>query len=83
MRKTSALFAGLLALLSVPACAQRPAPGAADGNPTPTTAAAAMAGAATKAVTAALPFIENDAPRALAEAKRRGVPLFVEAWAPW
>lgn len=30
-----------------------------------------------------LPFIENDYARALAEAKQRNVPLFVEAWAPW
>jgi tetratricopeptide (TPR) repeat protein len=32
---------------------------------------------------AALPFIEDDYPRALAEAKKRGLPLFVDAWAPW
>ena len=32
---------------------------------------------------AALRFIADDAPAALAEAKRRGVPVFVEAWAPW
>jgi len=30
-----------------------------------------------------VPFIENDYGRALAEAKARQVPLFVEAWAPW
>jgi hypothetical protein len=30
-----------------------------------------------------LRFIADDAPAALAEAKRRGVPIFVEAWAPW
>ncbi len=30
-----------------------------------------------------LPFIEDDYARALAEAKQRNVPLFVEAWAPW
>ena len=30
-----------------------------------------------------LPFIEDDWPRALAEAKRRNVPIFIEAWAPW
>lgn len=32
---------------------------------------------------AALPFIENDYPRALAQAKAQGVPLFVDAGAPW
>jgi hypothetical protein len=44
--------------------------------------------AASKTTTAAylkpvVPFIENDYPRALAEARARHVPLFVEAWAPW
>jgi hypothetical protein len=32
---------------------------------------------------AALPFIENDFPRALALAKEGNRPLFVEVWAPW
>lgn len=31
----------------------------------------------------ALPFIEDDYPRAVAEAKQRKLPIFVEAWAPW
>lgn len=30
-----------------------------------------------------LPFIESDYARALGEARARGVPLFVDAWAPW
>ena len=30
-----------------------------------------------------LPFIENDYPKALAQAKARHAPIFVEAWAPW
>ncbi|MEO8432475.1 MAG: thioredoxin family protein [Acidobacteriota bacterium] len=30
-----------------------------------------------------LPFIENDYSSALAKARARGVPIFVEAWAPW
>jgi hypothetical protein len=30
-----------------------------------------------------LPFIDNDYPKALAQAKRQNLPLFVEAWAPW
>ena len=30
-----------------------------------------------------LPFIDDDYPRALAEARQRQVPLFIEAWAPW
>ena len=32
---------------------------------------------------AALPFIEDDYARALAEAQAKGVPLFVDTWAPW
>jgi hypothetical protein len=31
----------------------------------------------------ALPFLENDYPAALAQAKSRGVPVFVDVWAPW
>jgi thioredoxin-like negative regulator of GroEL len=30
-----------------------------------------------------LPFIRDDYPKALAEAKARKLPLFVEVWAPW
>ena len=30
-----------------------------------------------------LPFIENDYQKAVAQAKAKNVPLFVEAWAPW
>ena len=32
---------------------------------------------------APLPFIEDDYTRALTEAKSRGLPLFVDTWAPW
>ena len=31
----------------------------------------------------AITFIEDDWSKALAEARQRDVPLFVEAWAPW
>jgi hypothetical protein len=30
-----------------------------------------------------LPFIEDDYGKALAEAKAKKLPLFIEAWAPW
>ena len=30
-----------------------------------------------------LPFIEDDYPRALAEAKAKNLPLFLDAWATW
>ena len=32
---------------------------------------------------APLPFIDDDYERAVAEAKAKGVPLFVDTWAPW
>jgi len=31
----------------------------------------------------ALPFIDNDYAAALAQARARGVPVFVDVWAPW
>jgi hypothetical protein len=31
----------------------------------------------------ALPFIHDDYAKAVAEARARKVPLFVESWAPW
>lgn len=31
----------------------------------------------------AVPFIQDDYPAALARARAEGLPLFVEAWAPW
>ncbi len=30
-----------------------------------------------------LPFIEDDYQKAVARAKAKNVPIFVEAWAPW
>jgi hypothetical protein len=30
-----------------------------------------------------LPFIHDDYAKALAEAKQRKLPMFVECWAPW
>ncbi len=32
---------------------------------------------------AELPFIENDYAKAIAQARAKNGPLFVEAWAPW
>jgi hypothetical protein len=31
----------------------------------------------------ALPFVRDDYARALAEARARKIPIFIEAWAPW
>jgi len=82
MLKPRACLASLLLALVAPACAERPAPNApaVTGAP-PAAGSPSTPGAAVVAGT--LRFIENDAPLALAEAKRRGVPVFVEAWAPW
>jgi hypothetical protein len=30
-----------------------------------------------------LPFVHDDYPKALAEARARKLPLFVDSWAPW
>ena len=50
--------------------------------------AAGLLAAAADAVRAAggaavLPFIEDDYSRAVAQARERKLPLFIEAWAPW
>ena len=55
------------------------------------TAAASTTATATKAVPAksasawkpVVPFIEDDFGRALALAKERKLPVFIEGWAPW
>jgi hypothetical protein len=39
--------------------------------------------AATYTPKGVLPFIEDDYTRAVAEARARKVPLFIESWAPW
>ncbi len=47
------------------------------------TALSAFASASEAARSTRLPFIEDDYTRAVAEARSRRVPIFVEAWAPW
>jgi hypothetical protein len=46
-------------------------------------ALAALSAAAATARAGALPFIEDDYARALAQARQQNLPLFVEVWAPW
>ena len=46
-------------------------------------ATAALLLALAPAHKAALPFIDDDYGRALAEAKAKNLPLFIEMWAPW
>lgn len=42
-----------------------------------------LAVAAPASSSGVLPFVENDFAAALAQARARNLPLFVEAWAPW
>jgi tetratricopeptide (TPR) repeat protein len=62
-----------------------PSPPAPAPTPTPTTSPAPEphGGPGAAAADAPLSFIENDYARALADARARRVPLFVDAWAPW
>ena len=48
-----------------------------------TFAATTTASKAAAAKSEVLPWISDDYTKAVAEAKARGVPIFVEAWAPW
>jgi hypothetical protein len=43
----------------------------------------ALAVAAPLLAASNLPFVEDDYAKALAEARARRLPLFIEAWAPW
>ena len=52
--------------------------GGGDNESSPSPASLPNAGLVEKA----LPFVEDDYPRALAAARERQVPLFIEAWAP-
>lgn len=45
--------------------------------------APAVAGAPSAPAKSVLPFISDDYTRALAQARARKLPIFVEAWAPW
>jgi hypothetical protein len=46
-------------------------------------AAALLVAAPQLGAAAAAPVIEDDWPRALALAKAKDLPVFVDAWAPW
>jgi hypothetical protein len=48
-----------------------------------TLGAVALAGGAERDDMRPLPFQSDDYSRALAEARTRDLPLFIEAWAPW
>lgn len=42
-----------------------------------------IASAAIASAKEVLPFVENDYAKAVARAKSKDLPLFVDAWAPW
>ena len=44
---------------------------------------AAMAAAPAARARSVLPFVRDDYTKALAQARARKLPLFIEAWAPW
>jgi hypothetical protein len=43
----------------------------------------AILSAAPSASRASLPWVKDDYSKAVAQARSRNVPIFVEAWAPW
>jgi hypothetical protein len=47
------------------------------------TAASSSALAAGASKAEPLPFLQDDYPKALAEARAKKLPIFAEAWAPW
>ncbi|HEX9688761.1 MAG TPA: hypothetical protein VGB47_06805 [Thermoanaerobaculia bacterium] len=47
------------------------------------TSALTLVSAAPAASRAVLPWVEDDYSKALARARTKNVPIFVEAWAPW
>lgn len=75
--------ASTLALV-LSACATRDVPATDSHTATHPRENASLASAArSRAGHESLPFIHDDYPRALAEAKLKNKPLFVDAWAPW
>lgn len=46
-------------------------------------AAPAAAAAPDRGDARPLPFVADDYPKALGDARARALPLFIEAWAPW
>jgi hypothetical protein len=51
--------------------------------PAPAEAAPAPATARPAKLRTVIPFIQDDYTRAVAQARARKLPLFIEAWAPW
>ena len=70
-------------LLAVPLLLLACALAASTATPVRAAAGSKPAGLATAGSRMVLPFIQDDYTRALAEARARKLPLFIEAWAPW
>jgi hypothetical protein len=51
--------------------------------PPPASAASKPNAKASAHAKSVLPWVEDDYARAVADAKARNVPMFVESWAPW
>ena len=76
MKPSLPIAFALVAPLLASACA-----GPRAAAPPPRSLPAPVAAAAAPAPV--LPFIEDDYPRALAEARASKKPIFVDGWAPW
>jgi len=75
MRRMNARTLLVLLLLAAPSVMQVPAVHATTTTTTKTATAAKW--------NPVVPFIEDDFGRALALAKERKLPVFIEGWAPW
>ena len=71
------------ALLATAATAPAPTAHAAPGTTTATAPAKAPKSAPGSSWKPVVPFIDDDFGRALALAKSRKLPVFIEGWAPW
>lgn len=79
MRTVHSLSAAILVLAAFAV-----SPTSADTTPKSGAAASARAGSTARPVLKqVLPWIEDDWTRAVALAKQRKLPIFVESWAPW
>ena len=70
-------------LLAVPLLALACALAASPATPARAAAGSKPARNAAAGSQMVLPFIQDDYTRALAEARARKLPLFIETWAPW
>ncbi|WP_394828716.1 thioredoxin family protein [Pendulispora albinea] len=79
----TALSLGSLALLATSACAPAASGKPAAGQTTAASTTSSEGASGASKAARPLPFIEDDYGRALAEAKAKNKPLFVDGWAPW